>query len=182
MLWARTAANVSCGPEQLQMLQLQKQDRRQSIAEGIFTPSYKLTFALGKNSCKCFTWAVMPEIVLAKKRPRTKYGCHISSRHIVAAVFCPPDTIWQSYFVLLCHILSYPKYKLWRQKLILVLILCIITLINITMLRATLCSLDTKLRGRQNMAASAIIIFSMHKTLQPATIARHIIMPQFYIK
>ena len=36
LLWSRTAANA-CGPEQLQMLQ--KQDRRQSIAEGIFTPS-----------------------------------------------------------------------------------------------------------------------------------------------
>ena len=35
---------------------------RQSIAEGIFTPSYKLAFALGKklhvgqNSCKCFSY------------------------------------------------------------------------------------------------------------------------------
>ena len=27
------------------------------FAEGIFTPSYELTFALGENSCKCFTWA-----------------------------------------------------------------------------------------------------------------------------
>ena len=37
-----------------------KQDRGQSIAssrEGIFTPSYKFTFALGENRCKCFTWA-----------------------------------------------------------------------------------------------------------------------------
>ena len=36
--------------------QLQKQDRRQSIAssrEGILTPSYKLTFALGENSFMC---------------------------------------------------------------------------------------------------------------------------------
>ena len=38
LLWARTAANASRGPEQ----QLQKQGRRQSIAEGIFTPSSKV--------------------------------------------------------------------------------------------------------------------------------------------
>ena len=53
----KTAAYASSGSEQLHLLQLQKQDRRQSIAEGIFTPSYELTFALGENSCKCFTWA-----------------------------------------------------------------------------------------------------------------------------
>ena len=40
-MWARTAANASRGPEQLQMLQLRKQDRRQSIAERIFTPRTK---------------------------------------------------------------------------------------------------------------------------------------------
>ena len=49
------------------MLQLQKQDRRQSIAEGIFTPNYELTFVfnwarqlqmlhVGQNSCKCFSY------------------------------------------------------------------------------------------------------------------------------
>ena len=49
VLWAR---NVSSGPEQLEMLQLQKQDRRQSIAssrEGIFTPS-----ELTKRTASCF--------------------------------------------------------------------------------------------------------------------------------
>ena len=42
--FARTAANASRGPEQLQKLQLQKQDRRQSIAssrEGIFMNSQR---------------------------------------------------------------------------------------------------------------------------------------------
>ena len=46
LVWARTAANASHGPEQLQKLQLQKQGGRALIAssrEGIFTPSYELT-------------------------------------------------------------------------------------------------------------------------------------------
>ena len=57
LLWARTAANASRGPEQLQKLQLQKQDidRRQSIAssrEGIFTPSYELTAAKARAASR----------------------------------------------------------------------------------------------------------------------------------
>ena len=78
LLWVRTAANASRGPEQLQMLQLQKQDRRQSIAEGIFTPSYELTFALGENSCKCFTWA--EQLQMQNSCKCFSYKCKIGGR------------------------------------------------------------------------------------------------------
>ena len=67
LLWAKTAANASVARTAANV-QLQKQDRRQSIAEVIFTPSWPRTqqlvcvgreqlVCLGENSCKCFTWA-----------------------------------------------------------------------------------------------------------------------------
>ena len=46
LLWTRTAANASSGPEQLQIPEQLKQYRRQShciIKKGIFTPSYEPT-------------------------------------------------------------------------------------------------------------------------------------------
>ena len=56
--WARTAANASHGPEQLQMLQLLTQDKRQSIYLHLATNSQsEQLVTLVENSSKCFMWA-----------------------------------------------------------------------------------------------------------------------------
>ena len=60
--WAKTAANATCGPEQLQTVQLQKQDRRQSIASreaaanASHGPDQLQMLHTGQTSCKCFSY------------------------------------------------------------------------------------------------------------------------------
>ena len=72
LLWARTAANASSGPEQLQMLQLQKQDRKEAehciikrrdiyTSQATNSQSEQLV-ALGENSCKFFMWLQMYQL------------------------------------------------------------------------------------------------------------------------
>ena len=75
--------NSCFGREQLHMLQWA---RRQSIAssrEGIFTPSYRLTFALGENSCKCFTWArTAANASAAKAREEAEPCCYLQKGYL----------------------------------------------------------------------------------------------------
>ena len=52
--------------EQLQMLQLQKREEAEPccyLKKGYLHQATKLTFALGKSSCKCFTWLQMLQLI-----------------------------------------------------------------------------------------------------------------------